>query len=345
MTITRRDLLATSLSLALAGATFAAPSLARAQDAGKPKPKLIVGTQDAGFPHIAEASGVYKDAPYEVEWAVLPGPAAQFPALYSKSVDIGWLGDTSLILEQAKSTTPWTPDTAPLRIVAGWRNFDPQFRQLVTVVRNSADVKSLSDLRGKKWAFNYGGINHLQYVLSLVKAGLQESDIEPVQLGDGFQAAAAFNAGRTDVYSGDFVRVKELVDKGEARILLNGDALGIPGLTVYATRQDVLQDPERKKQLADFLARGRKLWAWYDANLPAVEKIYVDKVKYTPDKAVAQAGRNKSQFVPIDAKLLKEEQNIADVLFERGFIKNKVNVNAGFAGVYNAFTIGGAAAQ
>lgn len=335
MTVTRRSLLATGLLLA--GAAFAVPDLALAQGA---KPKLIVGTQDAGFPHIAEASGVYKDAPYEVEWAVLPGPAAQFPALYSKSVDIGWLGDTSLILEQAKSTTPWTADSAPLRIVAGWRNFDPQFRQLVTVVRNSANVNSLADLRGKKWAFNYGGINHLQYVLSLVKAGLLESDIEPVQLGDGFQAAAAFNAGRTDVYSGDFVRVKEVVDKGEARILLNGDDLGIPGLTVYATRQDVLQDPARKKQLADFLERGRKLWSWYGANLPIVEQIYVDKVKYTPEKAKAQAGRNNSVFVPIDAKLLKEEQNIANVLFERGFIKNKVDVNAGFSGDYNSFTVG-----
>jgi len=340
MNFTRRSLLGTCLSLVLASATLVAPAVA--QDA---KPKLIVGTQDAGFPHIAEASGVYKDAPYEVEWAVLPGPAAQFPALYSKSVDIGWLGDTSLILEQAKSATPWTPDTAPLRIVAGWRNFDPKFRQLVTVVRNSANVNSLADLRGKKWAFNYGGINHLQYVLSLVKAGLQESDIEPVQLGDGFQAAAAFNAGRTEVYSGDFVRVKELVDKGEARIVLNGDELGIPGLTVFATRQDVLQDPKRKQQLADFLERGRKLWTWYAANLPAVAQIYVEKVKYTPEKAVAQAGRNNSVFVPIDAKLLKEEQTIADVLFERGFIKNKVDVNAGFSGDYNAATIGGAAAQ
>ena len=61
---------------------------------------LTIGTQDAAWPLIVEASHVLDGAPYKVKWAVLTGPAAQLSALYSKVLDVGLMGDTSLIIEQ-----------------------------------------------------------------------------------------------------------------------------------------------------------------------------------------------------------------------------------------------------
>lgn len=314
--------LGSALALAIAGAAGAETA----------RPKLIVGTQDPGFPAIVEQSGVLKDAPFDLEWAVLVGPTAELAALHAGSLDVAWLGDTSLILEQSRSAQDWTVQNAPFRIVAAWRNTDPAYRKTTdgTTVRTSAGIKDLSGLRGKKWAFNAGGVNQLVYALSVIKAGLTEKDVEPVILGDGHQAAAAFNSGRTDVYSGDLVRVKESLDKGEARVLLDSEELNIPGLTVFAARRDVLADPVKSAAVGDFLSRIRQSWGWYRANLPAVEQIYVEKVKFTPEKAKAQAGRNQGEFQPFDAALLGRQQEIADILFANGIIKKKVDVAAGY---------------
>ncbi|GAB4070937.1 PhnD/SsuA/transferrin family substrate-binding protein [Ancylobacter sonchi] len=317
-----RFVLGGALALAIAGTATAQT----------PRPRLVVGTQDPGFPAIVEASGALKDAPFDLEWAVLVGPTPELAALHSGSLDVAWLGDTSLILEQARSPKDWTAETAPFRIVAAWRNTDPAYRKTsdVTAVRNSANINSLADLRGKSWAFNVGGVNHLVYALSVLKAGLTEKDVEPVILGDGHQAAAAFNSGQVDAYSGDYVRVKESLDKGEARVLLDSDELNIPGLTVFATRGDVLTDPVKSAALGDFLSRIRDTWGWYRQNLPAVETIYAEKVKFTPEKAKAQAGRNQGEFQPLDAKLLGRQQEIADILFANGIIKKKVDAAAGY---------------
>jgi len=327
MSITRRHAI---LRLVLGGAL--ALSFAGAATAQAPRTKLVVGTQDPGFPAIVEASDALKDAPFDLEWAVLVGPTPELAALHSGSLDVAWLGDTSLILEQSRSAKDWTAETAPFRIVAAWRNTDPAYRKTsdVTAVRNSANIKSLADLRGKTWAYNVGGVNHLVYALSVLKAGLTEKDVESVILGDGHQAAAAFNSGKTDVYSGDYVRVKESLDKGEARVLLDSDELNIPGLTVFAARKDVLADPAKSAALGDFLSRVRNTWTWYRANLPVVEKIYVEQVKFTPDKAKAQAGRNQGEFQPLGAALLGRQQEIADILFANGIIKKKVDVAAGY---------------
>ncbi|MGC3983741.1 MAG: hypothetical protein QM777_02870 [Pseudorhodoferax sp.] len=58
------------------------------------------------------ASRVLDGAPFEVEWALLPGPAAQLSALYAKSIDPGLGGSTSLIFEQAKAEN-WTRPRPP----------------------------------------------------------------------------------------------------------------------------------------------------------------------------------------------------------------------------------------
>lgn len=332
-----------SIAAFLAGLVFASaaagPALADdAKPEGARKVRLIIGSQDAAVPAIVEASGVLADAPYEIQWAVLPGPAAQLSGLYSRALDVGLMGDTSLIIEQAKAREAWSAETAPLQIVAGWRNNDTNFPAIVTVARTNARIDALPDLRGKKWALNFGGFNYLQYVLSRIKAGLSEKDFEPVQLGDANASAAAFNSGRVDAYSGSLGPVKEAIDKGEAKIIVDSDQLGIPGLTVFTARGDVIRDPDKSAALADFLARLERHWSWYKANVPAVEKIYVEKIKQTPARARFSAEFGAARFQPLDEDLIRREQKIADLLFDAGAVPKKIDVTAEFAAKYNAST-------
>ncbi len=88
--------------------------------------------------------------------------------------------------------------------------------------------------------------------MSRIKAGLKVTDIEPVQLVDTNAAAAAFNTGRVDVFSGGLGPVKESVDRGEAKVLILSDDLEIPSLTVFTARGDVIRDEERARRWPSF---------------------------------------------------------------------------------------------
>ena len=326
MSISRRRL------MTMAGAAALAAPHVRADE---PKVRLIVGTQDIALQETVNASKVLDGSLFDLQWATLPGPAAQLSGLYSKAIDVGLMGDTSLIIEQGRARTDWTESNQPLQIVAGWRNLDRAYPPIITAVRTAANINTLADLRGKKWAFNFGGFNYLQYVLTRIKADLKVSDIEPVQLVDTNAAAAAFNSGRADVFSGGPGPIIEALNKGTARILIISDDLGIPSLSVFTARADVLRDDAKSQALADFLNRVRQHWTWYANNLPAVERILVEKLKQTPDKAKYYAASGAAVFRPLDDDLVRREQRIADVLFESKDINKKIDVNIEFSRRFN----------
>lgn len=297
--------------------------------------KLKVGYQDSTLPELARASGVFDDAPYGVEWVVLPGPAAQLSAAYSRAIDLAHLGDTSLIIEQAKSPDGWAQG-APLQIITGWRNTDARYPRIVTAARTRTGARTPADLKGLVWGFNFGGLNYVQYLLARRSAGLSTSDIEPVQFGDGNAAAAAFNADHVDVYSGVGALVGEAVEKGQARVVLTSDDLDIPGLGVFAARGEAIADPARRAVLQDFVGRLHRYFAWYAANLDQVERVYVDKVKQSPARARYYVEFGKARLRPIDADLIRREQKIADALLEAGAIPRKVDVTPEFNTTFSA---------
>lgn len=331
MRFSRRRFIVTSSTLA---ASLATPSLGRANA----RTRLVVGFQDISIQETVTASGVLEGLPFDLQWAVLPGPAAQLSGLYSKALDIGHMGDTSLIIEQGRSRLEWTEENAPLQIVAGWRNPDKAFPPIVTVVRADARINGLEDLRGRKWAYNFGGFNYLQYVLTRLKAGLKASDIEPVQLVDQHAAAAAFNAGRADVYSGSPGPVHRSIANGQARILVRSDDLEIPSLNVFTARGEVIRDPAKSAAIHEFLTRVRRHWDWFATNLPAVERIYIEKLKQTPEDAKFYAANAASRFATLDADLIRREQRIADVLQESGDIPKKIRVDVEFSQKFNGAT-------
>lgn len=322
--------------LAMAGASLAAPAYVRA--AGN-RITLTVGTQDIGLQETVKASKMLDGIPFDLQWATLPGPAAQLSGLYSKALDVGLMGDTSLIVEQGRARTDWTETSQPLQIIAGWRNANRAYPSIVTAVRTDARINTLADLRGKRWAFNFGGFNYLQYIMTRIKAGLGVADIVPVQLVDTNAAAAAFNAGRAEVFSGGPGAIIETLNKGAGRILINCDELGIPALSVFAARMEVLRDEGKSQAVADFLNRVRLHWDWYAKNLPTVEQILTEKLMQTPEKAKYNAAFGASQFFPLDNDLSRREQLIADVLFQTKDINKKIDVSPEFSLRFNASTV------
>ncbi|WP_315799056.1 hypothetical protein [Bradyrhizobium sp. SZCCHNRI3043] len=331
--------LSTGLRTSLVAAAVLAIGFTTAAFAEGAKPVLLVGFQDQTLPETVAASKVLEGAPYEVQWVTLTGPAAQLSALYSKAIDIGHMGDTSLIIEQGKAKDEWTAATVPLQIVAGWRTADKKYPPIVTVARAGTGVETLADAKGHSWSHNYGGYNYLQYVLSLVKARLTEKDIEAVRLQDTTTSAAAFNSGKVDIFSGSTLGVVDAIEAGKAKILVNSDELDIPALNVFTARGDVLRDPAKKAQIADFLTRLKAYWAWYPDHKAEIEAIFVEKLKQTPQRAKFVTAFQQSSFVAFDDALIAREQRIADVLLTSGVIAKKVDVAVEFNRDFNAAAV------
>lgn len=296
--------------------------------------KLVIAYQDNGIPALIKQSGVLDGAPYEVEWAVLAGPAANLSALYGKTIDVGHMGDTSLTIEQANAAADWTPETVPLKIVAGWRNgFDPA--PLITAVRTSAGIDDVADLRGHSWGYNFGGYNHGQYLVSLAQAGLTESDITPVKFNDGNASAAAFNSGQVDVYSGGQAAVLQSLASGDAKILLTDRDTGIPALNVWTARADVLADPAKDAALKDYFGRLAKFWDWYAANPDQVKQTLKSTLKLTDERTDFEYQIRSGPFRKLDDALVAEEQAVADQLHRSGVVKKHVDVAIEYDPRYN----------
>lgn len=325
------------IALLLATAMLGFAGVAGAQGSPDLKnTKLVIAYQDPAFPALIRKSGVVNAAPYQIEWVLLTGPAANLSALYANRIDLGHMGDTSLTIEQSNARTEWTRDAAPLRIVAGWRNFySKDYPPVVTAVRTGSKIDSVAQIKGHKVGYNYGGYNHSQYLATLVKAGVTEKDIEPVKFADGATSAAGFNAGEVDVYAGALGPILPTIKSGAGHILLTDRDTQIPALNVWATTSADLKDPAKVAALQDFFSRMSGYWAWHDAHRDDVIAILKDTLKVSDERAAFEYQVRSGSFVKFDAGLIGEEQHIADILYDGHAIRKKVKVDVEYDPQFN----------
>jgi sulfonate transport system substrate-binding protein len=299
--------------------------------------ELKISYQDTAFPALIDASGVLNGSPFRVSWSTLTGPAANLQALYGGAVDLGHMGDTSLTIEQANAKQAWTKENAPLQIVAGWRNnADPAYAPLVTAVRTSANITDIAGARGHTWAFNFGGYNHAQYLASLIKAGLTPADIKPVQFADGASSAAAFNSGRTDVFSGGQAAILSSLQSGDAKILLTDRDTGIPALNVWTASRKTLDDQAKNTALQDFFGRLSGFWDWYDQHPDDAKAIIKKQLKVDDARTEFEYHVRSGRFWEFDPPLIAQEQQVAQTLFDGKAVPKLVDAGIGFDPRYNA---------
>jgi len=326
------------MAVLLAATTLTLSSTAEAQNPPDLKgTKLVIAYQDPAFPALIRKSGVVNAAPYQIEWVLLTGPAANLSALYANRIDLGHMGDTSLTIEQANARTEWTKESTPLRIVAGWRNFySKAYPPVVTAVRTSAGINAVQDIKGHKVGYNYGGYNHSQYLATLVKAGLTEKDIQPVKFADGATSAAGFNAGEVDVYAGALGPILPTIKSGAGHILLTDRDTQIPALNVWTTTSTVLKDPAKVAALRDYFSRLSGYWQWHDTHKDEVIGVLKDTLKVSDERAAFEYEVRSGSFVKFDSGLLDQEQKIADILYDGRAIRKKVEVAVEYDPQFNA---------
>jgi sulfonate transport system substrate-binding protein len=281
-----------------------------------------------------EASGLFKGTSYTLKFAVVTGTSAVVSTLLSGAGDLGTLGDFSLILAQSNAQPEWPADDIPLKNVLALKPADPvNFPLIVTIAGKDSGIKTVADIKGKKFSYTPGGNANLQYLLTLKKAGLTPADVTPVQLDFGVGATALAN-GQVDVITNNIQSSGIALDAG-AYILATADDVGLPGVNTLTANSDALKDPKKVAAIRDFIQRYLKFNLWQIQNPEAIEATYVSGAKQTPKQAVLSWKSARQVPVIFDDKLFTTEQGIADTVKTYGLVKRSIDIKVQYDDEFN----------
>jgi sulfonate transport system substrate-binding protein len=310
MGIKEATMISRRLVLGSIAASVATPSLA--ENSGrlrigfqKGEPVLIAAKQQRSFETECGKLGV------KVDWLEFPFGPPLLEAMRVGSIDAGAVGDTPPIFAQAAR--------APLVYVAARPGSG---RGMGILVPPGSPLKELGDLKGKRVAFAPGSSAHNLIVAALDKAGLTYSEIQPAYLAHA-DAAAAFTEGSIDAWSiwDPYLALGQL--RPGVRMLASGRDISPQNSFYMASRTYATQHPELIRQ---FVAVIQSTGAWCDQNRPAVAKMLSQGtgVPLAPMRIAIERGDY--TCIPISAKLLQQQQQIADRFYRLLLIPRQINV-------------------
>ncbi|EJL80942.1 ABC transporter, substrate-binding protein, aliphatic sulfonates family [Herbaspirillum sp. CF444] len=310
--ITRRRTLGLLSALTIAAAGLGIANVALAQS----KPVLRIGYQKAASTLVLlkahgalekrlQAQGV------EVKWAEFAAGPQLLEALNVGSVDFGYVGEAPPVFAQAAGANfVYTAYEIPTPNAEG------------LLVQKDSPIKTVAELKGKKIAFNKGSDVHWLVVALLKKAGLTYSDIQPVYLAPA-DARAAFEKGAVDAWAiwDPFQAAAE--KQISARRLATGVGAVSHHQFFLSARPFAEKNGEILKVLLEEITKEGQ---WIRANTKEAAAQLAPIQGLDADVIEVSLKRYEHIFKPVDAKVLEEQQHIADAFFELKLIPKKLNV-------------------
>lgn len=281
---------------------------------------LRVGDQKGGSRALMEAAGVLGDLPYKVEWREFPAAAPLLEALNAGAIDTGYVGDAPFTFAVAAG--------APIKAIFAIRQ---QQAGLAVLVRPDSPVKSFADLKGKRVATGRGSIGHQLLLASLDREGWTPDDIRLTFLLPS-DAQTALLAGSVDAWSTWEPYTSQLESFGRGRIVSDGRGI-TPGLSFQATRDDAIAG--KRPALEDFVRRLAKARVWGTTHPEAFAKSWSALVGLPEAVPLAWFKRADIRPITIDAKVIADEQSVADLYQRHGLIPKRVEANAVFDASFN----------
>lgn len=279
---------------------------------GNAQTSLRVGDQKGNAQAVMEAAGVLKDVPYKIEWKEFPAAAPLLEALSAGAIETGLVGDAPFTFAAAANV--------PVKAVAAIR----QTREgLAILVPKSSQIKSFSDLKGKKIGTGRGSVGHQLLLAALEKHGLSVSDVQLVFLLPS-DAKVAYSSGSIDAWSTwEPYTSQEEVLFG-ARRVITGEGL-TPGLSFLVSRPEPIRD--KRAQLEDFIRRlaQARAWSQAQANAASYAETWGKLMGIPKEVPLHWFQRAKISVVPIDARVIADEQLTIDLYHRTGLIKTKLN--------------------
>ncbi|WP_397452337.1 ABC transporter substrate-binding protein [Pseudomonas sp. NA-150] len=263
------------------------------------------------------------DTPYPLEWVDLSGGNLVLEALNSGSLDYAYMSEIPPIFASIASV--------PLVIVARYK---ADINDSAIVVRKDAGIHGVADLRGKKISYVRATNTHYFVLNMLRQNGLSLDDVEAVPLPMQ-DALTAFRSGHIDALAAGGISVLQASESG-GEVLENSHRY-CTGNYLIATTRRVLDDPQRRSQVADFLRRERATWDWVNAHperwaersetLTGIDRgLYLQQFRLRSQPA---------RLVAVSESGIASQQHVADTFYENHLIPRPVDVRPLWSGDFS----------
>jgi sulfonate transport system substrate-binding protein len=244
----------------------------------------------------------------DVEWLKIAGGARTPDYLGADLADIGGTGSTPPITGQGNGISlVYAAVTHP-------RNFGG------LAVRDDSTIKTLADLRGKIVTHSGGSWHQTLIATALERAGLRWNDIVPLDLPEEISRKQLL-AGAVDVWASG-----ELVGGNVegARFILRTGEIFANRFVFFARRAFAERHPELLETVIAAIDQAER---WIADHPGDAAHFLIDALgRDTPEQWQALLTSRQWGLVPVDAKVLDEQQSAADVLHRFGLIARKIEV-------------------
>jgi len=300
--------------LALLGATAGAAASLAGADARAAAGELRIGYQKSSVNLMVTRERRLLESRLPgtgLKWVEFPAGPHILEALAVGSLDFGFTGDTPPVFAQAAGKDIWYVGLEP-----------PKPANSAILVPAKSSLRALSDLKGKRVAFQRGSSAHYLVVRALDKAGLQWSDITPLYLTPS-DARAAFEKGAVDAWGiwDPYYAAAEI--DGSARVLSTGVGLSSNN-SFYLASKALTRQPAVLKALFDSVSEAD---AWTKANLPATAR-FLSEATGVPLAGTIRflARRTAGPVTPLKPADIADQQRVADAFSRLGLIPKPLKV-------------------
>jgi sulfonate transport system substrate-binding protein len=300
--------------IAATGASLALAACGHAGGSGK---VLRVGSQKGGTKSLMLAAGALDGIGYAVEWAEFPAAQNLLEALGSNAIDVGLAGDAPFQFAYQSGS--------PIQVVGAQRADPRPPGALAIVAPKGSAVRTLSDLRGKQIATGRGSVGHYLILRVLQRAGWAPDAVKIAFLSPS-DAAAALAAGSVAAWSTWVPYVPLALQQGGHVVVDGQDYTGGYGFEVA----NVAAIRDKRAILSDFLAREVKALAWSAKHFDEYGQVLAKETGLPPDIARIAVEKNLRLFAPIDAALMKDQQQVLDTFAQAGAITAKRPLDQAF---------------
>jgi sulfonate transport system substrate-binding protein len=272
---------------------------------------LVIGDQRGGIQALLEASGQLKNVPYSIQWAQFPNAAPLIEALAAGAIDTGVGGDAPFIFSLQAD--------AGVKAIAAFR---AKGDATTVMVPGRSKIHGFDDLLGKRVATPRGSIGHYLLLAGLKRLNkpFDAIDIKFLSPSDG---RAALTSGAVDAWAiwDPYAAIGELSDG--MRIVPIDRSL-TPGLGFVFGTDASLRD--KRPLLVDLSNRFAAARKWGETNREAYAQMLTKQTGVPIAATRRHLNRSVNVPVPIDAGLIAEEQQIADLFHQAGLLAKPITV-------------------
>jgi sulfonate transport system substrate-binding protein len=277
---------------------------------------FTIGEQSDGIVQLAKESGAFDSASYKIKFAKFDYGPPLVQAAASGDIDLGSVGAVPPITGAAK--------TLAFRVIAIQTPYDPERALENIIVRKGSSIKTLADLKGKRIAIPQGSSAHGLALNAIQSVGLTPKDVKFVFLPPA-EGQTAFAAGKVDAWAIWDPQSSLAISQG-ARVI----AKGVPpldyGSQFYVGSKKTLDDPVKRKALADVLKRLAKAYTYANKNPDRHVAALVKETGLNAKVIETNIAAWSFRIGAVTPEQIKGEQKLADNFFDAGEIPTKVEV-------------------